>query len=177
MNSNGSAYFRSGSRPPAASSVHRSSDPPMCRSPMNICGTLAQPPLRAIISSRAPGTASTSISSNATPFSTRSARARLQYEHPSTAYITTRGVPNDFQAARAASGARERQVVGTPGGEPPAQRDRPREPLGGELAYGGSGEGAGIVVDHDRFFPVLLHRVSRLQDLVSAPPPRPPAVA
>jgi len=82
---------------------------------MNIWGTVLRPQ-RASISACAPGTASTSISSTVTPLLPRRLRARAQYVHQSAAYMRTFGAPKAFAASL--SGARQGQVIGTPGGEP-----------------------------------------------------------
>src|SRR6516165_10228877 len=57
---------------------------------MKIWGTVSRP-VRARISSRAPGTDSTSISSTATPLAASRLRARSQYGHQSVTYMRTFG--------------------------------------------------------------------------------------
>ena len=141
MNSNGSAYVRSGPRPPAASSAHRSSHPDVPVADEYLRDARAAAAARDHLFARAGHRLDVDLLERDPLLDEERAGAAAVRTPLDSVHHDSRR-PHDFQAARAASGARERQVVGTPGGEPPAQRDRPREPLGGELAYGGSGEGA-----------------------------------
>ena len=66
----------------------------------------AREEMRVRISSRAPGTQSTSISSTATPFSASRLRARSQYGHQSVTYMRTFGaLMARGRAVRRATGA------------------------------------------------------------------------
>src|SRR5438132_9386405 len=81
--------FRSGSRPPWRSRSYRSSQPPMWRAPIQICGTVRRPPLLCIISARRAGSRSTRTLSIFTPFSMSSRSAAWQNGQAAVQYIST----------------------------------------------------------------------------------------
>src|SRR5436305_10964649 len=81
--------FKSGSRPPWRSRSYRSSQPPIWRAPIQICGTVRRPPLFCIISARRAGSRSTRTFSIAAPFSTSSRSAAWQNGHAAVQYIST----------------------------------------------------------------------------------------
>src|SRR2546425_7138260 len=80
--------FSSGSRPPWRSRSYRSSQPPMWRAPIQICGTVRRP-LLCCISARRAGSRSTRILSIVTPFSTSNRSAAWQNGQAAVQYIST----------------------------------------------------------------------------------------
>src|SRR5688572_11278511 len=92
---------------PPPSSPARSSKPPTCMSPIQICGTVRRPERR-IISSRCSGSASTSISVQLWPFARSNAFAWSQYGHQDLVYITISaiGPPRRRRVTGAASHAK-----------------------------------------------------------------------
>src|SRR5579862_724106 len=128
---------------------------------MKICGTVRRP-LRAIISVRAPGRSSTSMTSNLAPLRSRSSRARVQNGHQSVKYTTIRW--SAMTLAPVASRFGQRKVFGSPGGNSASQIERLGESLCSKLPRSRRAEGASVVVNDDHFLLLLLQSLVGLQD-------------
>src|SRR6185437_9344560 len=136
----------------------------MCLSPIKICGTVRRP-LRATISVRASGRASTSISSKSTFFFS-AAGAPVRNTGTSRWHTSEPSVASGALAL-ARRILRQWQVLRAPGSQPAAQIEGLRKALGRELPARGGAQGAGVVVDHDDFFLVFLQRVGAFEDLLA----------
>src|SRR5580658_10638663 len=147
-----------------------SSEPPMWRVPMNICGTVLRP-LRRIISSRSSGCDSMSISRKLTPLDLSNARARSQYGHHDLVYMTTCDV-DMLRAAPCPSIARQRQVLGTPGGDPASKIEHFGETLLGERAHGGRCARAPVAIENQRLPFISLESVGGIGQLTQVEMPR-----